>query len=59
MANVVNLRHARKVKARADAEKQAEANRVSFGRTKAEKKKTQAEIDAARRKHEGHKRDDD
>lgn len=59
MAEVVNLRRARKSKERAAAENQAQANRVSFGRTKAEKKKTQAENDAARRNLEGHKRDDD
>ena len=59
MAEVVNLRRARKAKERAAAENQAQANRVSFGRTRAEKKKTQAENDAARRNLEGHKRDDD
>jgi uncharacterized protein DUF4169 len=59
MADVVNLRRARKAKKRAAAETQAQANRVSFGRTRAEKEKTQAENDAARRNLEGHKRDDD
>ena len=36
-ADIVNLRNVRKVKARADAEKQADENRVKFGRSKAEK----------------------
>jgi len=58
MADVVNLRRARKAKARAEAEGKAQENRVTFGRTKTEKKLSQAEKDAARRKHEGHKRDD-
>jgi hypothetical protein len=58
MADVVNLRRARKAKARADAEGKAQQNRVAFGRSKAEKKLSRTETDAARRKHEGHKRDD-
>ncbi len=34
MADIVNLRKARKDKARADKEKKAAENRVAFGRTK-------------------------
>ncbi len=41
-AEIVNLRQFRKKQARADKEKQAEQNRISFGRTKAEKKLTSA-----------------
>lgn len=37
MADVVNLRRARKDKERREREAQAEANRRRFGRTKAEK----------------------
>lgn len=37
MAEIINLRRARKAKARAVAETQAAANRVAFGRTRAEK----------------------
>lgn len=37
MAEIVNLNRRRKAKARADKDQQAEANRVAFGRTKAEK----------------------
>lgn len=40
--DVVNLRQFRKRNARAEKEKQAEQNRVSFGRTKAEKSLTDA-----------------
>lgn len=58
MSDVVNLKSARKAKARAEAEAKAQANRVTFGRTKAEKKSTQAEREAADRKLDGHKRDD-
>jgi hypothetical protein len=58
MADVVNLKRARKAKARAEADGKAQENRVAFGRTKNEKKLAQTEKDAARRKHEGHKRDD-
>ena len=59
MGDVVNLKGVRKSKARAAAEAKAQANRVAFGRTKAEKKTTQAEREAADRKLDGHKRDDD
>ncbi len=41
-ADVVNLRQFRKVKARSEKEKQAEQNRLTFGRTKAEKNLTAA-----------------
>jgi hypothetical protein len=37
MGDVVSLNRARKAKAKADRAVQAEANRVAFGRTKAEK----------------------
>lgn len=59
MGDVVNLKGARKAKARVEAEAKAQANRVAFGRTKAEKRLTKAEREAAERKLEGHKRDDD
>ncbi len=39
--DVVNLRQFRKQKARSEKEKQAEQNRLSFGRTKSEKSLTQ------------------
>ncbi len=37
VSDIINLRTARKAKARADAEAKASANRAAFGRTKAEK----------------------
>jgi hypothetical protein len=47
MADIVNLRTARKARARVAAQGQAEANRAAFGRTKAQKARDAA--DAARR----------
>lgn len=59
MTNIVNLKRMRKTKARASAEAKAEANRVAHGRTKVEKQLTKAQREAAARKLDGHKRDDD
>lgn len=61
MAEIVNLRQARKQKARAAAETEAAANRLAHGRTKAERNLTRTEKETAERKLDGHKRgtDDD
>ncbi|MBB4039318.1 hypothetical protein GGR34_000953 [Microvirga flocculans] len=59
MAEIVNLRQARKQKARAEKEARAEQNRISFGRTKAEKKLTKAEQDLAQGRLDAHRRDSD
>ncbi|MCA1407920.1 DUF4169 family protein [Ensifer sp. IC3342] len=40
--DIVNLRQFRKKQARTEKEKQAEQNRIAFGRTKAEKTLTRA-----------------
>ncbi len=56
-ADIVNLRNVRKAKARADREREAEANRRAFGRTKSEKAKTAAEREKAERKIDGHRRE--
>ncbi len=45
--DVVNLRQFRKQKARSEKDKQAEQNRIAFGRTKAEKTLTRALHDKA------------
>ncbi|HUD91197.1 DUF4169 family protein [Sphingobium sp.] len=37
MGNVINLRQARKAKARTDKAREADANRAKFGRTKAQR----------------------
>ncbi len=51
-AEVVNLRQFKKKQARADKEKQAEQNRISFGRTKTEKQLTNALNEKAERSHQ-------
>lgn len=43
MAEVINLRQARKAKRRSEAERQAQANRAKHGRTTAEKRRAEAE----------------
>jgi hypothetical protein len=59
MAEIINLRNARKQKARAEKASQAEQNRISFGRTKAEKQLSAAEKALADKRIDGHKRDED
>lgn len=51
MAEIINLRMARKAKARSEAEKQAAENRVKFGQTKAEKKGRKLEDARATKAH--------
>ncbi|MCZ8313389.1 DUF4169 family protein [Phreatobacter sp.] len=56
MGDVINLKRARKRKAR-DAEAQtADANRLRFGRLGAERKLEEARADLEARKLDGHKR---
>ena len=57
MAEIVNLRAARKARARSEREAEAEANRRKFGRTKAEKQADAAEKDRAGRALDAHKRE--
>ena len=58
MAEIINLRRARKAKARATAETTAAANRAAFGRTKAEKLALTAEAARRDRDLDGAKLDD-
>ncbi len=58
-ADIINLRRARKAKGRAEREREAEANRRAFGRTKEEKATTAAERERAERTIEGHRREPD
>jgi hypothetical protein len=58
MAEIINLRMARKAKARDAVKHQADANRARHGRTKAERSATEAEaarltrtVEGARREH--------
>jgi hypothetical protein len=55
--DVLNLRQFRKQKARADKEKAADQNRISFGRTKAEKTLTQRLNEQADRRLDQGQRD--
>jgi hypothetical protein len=57
MAEIVNLRQARKAKARAEKEQTAAENRRLHGRTKADKQAEKAIKDKARRNLDGHKRE--
>ncbi len=59
MAEVINLRQARKRKARDDKEAKAAENRIAFGRTKHERDLAEARKELERRRIEGHKRDHD
>jgi hypothetical protein len=55
MAEIVNLRRARKQKTRADDAARAEANRRHFGTPKAEREQRAAEEQRATRAHAAHK----
>lgn len=57
MSNVVNLRMARKRKARADSEQAAAENRALHGRTKADKARDRLETERAAGHMDGHKLD--
>jgi hypothetical protein len=55
MADIVNLRQARKAKAKQEKSAKASANRIQFGRTKAEKKLSAARKSLEERALQGHK----
>jgi hypothetical protein len=57
MAEIINLRMARKARSRAQAEQQAAENRAKFGRTKAEKVKARSEAQREARALDGVKRE--
>jgi hypothetical protein len=59
MAEVVNLRQARKAKARADKASQAAINRAVFGESKAAKAARKAEAGREQRHIDGHQREPD
>jgi len=58
MAEILNLNHARKAKAKTDARQTAAENRARFGRTKAEKTLDVARADKLSRTLDGAKRED-
>ena len=53
MAEIVNLNKLRKAKARAADDSRAQANRVKFGRTKAEKENDRRAEERSARLHHG------
>jgi Domain of unknown function (DUF4169) len=57
MADIINLRQARKEKKRREQDVQAAANRQLFGRTKAEKKHDRNKSDQERKAIEGKRLD--
>lgn len=57
MAEIVNLRQAKKQAARKAARVAGDANAAKFGRTKAERDLEAARAKKASRDHEGHRRE--
>ena len=57
MAEIINLRAARKAKARAEKETEADENRARFGRPRQEQMSTEATRDMQDRKLDAHRRD--
>jgi uncharacterized protein DUF4169 len=55
MAEIVNLNRMRKAKAREEDESRAKANRVKYGRTKAQKENDRRAEERSERLHEGKK----
>lgn len=58
MAEIINLKNARKQKVRAEKDVQAAQNRALFGRTKVEKLLQTAEQARAEKTIDGHKREE-
>lgn len=59
MAEIINLKRVRKLKLKSAKEAEAAQNRVTHGRTKAEKNAAKAEQERHARLHEGKRLDDD
>lgn len=59
MAEIINLRKARKQRERAAKEAEAATNRAAHGRTKADKSLSAAREEKAQRDLAGHKRDNE
>lgn len=58
MAEIINLRRARKEKMRRESQAEADANRRRFGRNRAEKTADKDAEDRAVRSHDGKRLDD-
>ncbi|AWD23051.1 DUF4169 family protein [Fuscovulum blasticum] len=59
MAEIVNLRSAKKQAARKAARAKGDENAAKFGRSKAERELEKARAEKAARDHDGHRRDPD
>ncbi len=59
MAEIVNLRRARKAKGRAEKNRAAEANRAKFGTAKSERDLAKARAEKAARDTDSHRLDDE
>jgi len=59
MGEIVNLNKARKARDKAAAKRTAEANRLTFGRARAERDATKAERERASAMLDGHKLEDE
>lgn len=59
MAEIINLRKARKAKARAEKESEAAENRAKFGRPNEELSQSEASKDLRDRKLDAHRRERD
>ncbi|MDQ7246105.1 DUF4169 family protein [Dongia sedimenti] len=55
MAEIVNLNKLRKAKSRAEDESRAQANRIKYGRTKAEKENDRRAAERSAQLHQGKK----
>jgi hypothetical protein len=58
MAEIINLRRARKAQQRAEAAGKADANRARFGRTRGEKEAEAMRAERMQRNLDAHRRDD-
>lgn len=58
MGEIVNLNKARKARDKAEAKRAAEANRLTFGRTRVERLTTQKKRDRDAARLDGHKLDE-
>ena len=58
MGEIVNLNKARKARDKAEAKRAADANRLTFGRTRAERQTTQKDRDRDAARLDGHKLDE-
>lgn len=58
MTRIVNLRQARKQRARDEKRAQGDANAAKFGEASAQRAAREAEAARAARAHDAHKRDD-